>query len=68
MPDGQPLADSLSWARERLTRFDPLADGPAKVFEDLVERNSPITSRAECPASMAPNGRSLPLDNTAVQH
>jgi hypothetical protein len=35
LADGTPIAEWLSWARERLAAFDPLAAGPAGVFGDL---------------------------------
>jgi hypothetical protein len=38
LPNGMPIVDWLSWARGRLSAFDPMADGPAGVFEDTVKR------------------------------
>jgi hypothetical protein len=35
-----PVAEWLSWARGRLTAFDPMAAGPAGVFEDLLKITS----------------------------
>lgn len=37
LTNGETMADCLSWARARLAAFDPLAGGPASVFEDLLK-------------------------------
>ena len=34
--NGDPVADWLAWARDRLATFDPLLDGPEGVFEDVL--------------------------------
>ena len=36
LSNSQPVSDWLSWARARLAKFDPLAAGPAGVFEDVL--------------------------------
>ena len=40
LANGETIADCLSWARARLAAFDPLAGGPASVFEDLLKVTS----------------------------
>ena len=40
LANGETIADCLSWARARLAAFDPLADGPASVFEDVLKITS----------------------------
>lgn len=40
LANGEAVSEWLSWARARLATFDPLADGPAGVFEDLLRITS----------------------------
>jgi hypothetical protein len=40
LANGMPIADWLSWARGRLAAFDPMAAGPAGVFEDILKITS----------------------------
>ncbi len=40
LANGEPVSEWLSWARVRLAAFDPLAGGPAGVFEDLLKITS----------------------------